>query len=125
MPSPDERSVGDDDGDDFPLQEGSFPERTTPPEPWIGSASVPPRGGGVSSEKMAYDFFLDDRPHIEEVGHRRANMGSTRQGARPRGARPLPREQGVGPLAFIFGDDFSLLILRYSVEFQDFWSCAE
>ena len=29
---PDERSVGDDDGDDFPLPEGSFPSRTAPPE---------------------------------------------------------------------------------------------
>ena len=25
--------VGDDDGDDFPLPEGSFPDRTAPPEP--------------------------------------------------------------------------------------------
>ena len=30
--SPDERSVGDDDGDDFPLLEGSFPGRTALPE---------------------------------------------------------------------------------------------
>ena len=30
---PDERSFGDDDGDDFPLPEGSFPGRTAPPEP--------------------------------------------------------------------------------------------
>ena len=41
------------------------------------------------------------------------------------GRAPHPREQGVGPLAFIFGEDFSLFILRSSVEFQDFWSCAE
>ena len=27
-----ERSVGDDDGDDFPLREGSFPGRTALPE---------------------------------------------------------------------------------------------
>ena len=46
-------------------------------------------------------------------------------GGAPQGGRPHPREQGVGPLAFIFGEDFSLFILRYSVEFQDFWSCAE
>ena len=32
-PPPDERSVGDDDGDDFPLPEGSVPGRTAPPEP--------------------------------------------------------------------------------------------
>ena len=33
LASPDERSVGDDDGDDFPLPEGSVPGRTAPPEP--------------------------------------------------------------------------------------------
>ena len=34
------------------------------------------------------------------------------------GGRPHPRGQGVAPLAFIFGDDFSLFFLRCSVEFQ-------
>ena len=33
LPSPDERSVGDDDGNDFPLPEGCFPGRIAPPEP--------------------------------------------------------------------------------------------
>ena len=65
-PSPDERSIGDDDGDDFPLREGSFPGGTAPPEPQIGSAKVPPRSGGVSSEKKAYDFFSIERLHIAE-----------------------------------------------------------
>ena len=32
-PPPDERIVGDDDGDDFPLPEGSVPGRTTLSEP--------------------------------------------------------------------------------------------
>ena len=50
-PPPDERSIGDDDGDDFPLPEGSVPGRTA-------------RGGGVSSRKLAYDFFLNERLHI-------------------------------------------------------------
>ena len=72
MPSPDERSVGDDDGDDFPLREGSFPGRTALRELYIGSAKVPPRGGGVSSRKVASYFFLDERLHIGEDGHRRA-----------------------------------------------------
>ena len=31
--SHDERIVGDDDGFDFPLPEGSFPGRIAPPEP--------------------------------------------------------------------------------------------
>ena len=30
--SPDERSIGDDDGDDFPLPEGSIPGRIARPE---------------------------------------------------------------------------------------------
>ena len=54
---------------------------------------VPPRGGGVSSRELAYDFFLDERPHIAEDGHQRATRGPTRQGALPH-----PRGQGVGPL---------------------------
>ena len=32
FPPQDERVVGDDDDDDFPLQEGSFPSRIAPPE---------------------------------------------------------------------------------------------
>ena len=71
-------------------------------------------------ERLLLIFFLDERLHIGEDG-----IGEPPGGPRGRGARPHPREQGVGPLAFIFGEDFSLFILRYSVEFQDFWSCIE
>ena len=48
-----------------------------------------------------------------------SHQGAHEVGGAPRGegCAPHPREQGVGPLAFIFGDDFSLFILRYSVEF--------
>ena len=45
------------------------------------------------------------------------HQGAHEVGARP-GGRPHPREQGVGPLVFIFGEDFLLFIVRYSVEFQ-------
>ena len=38
-------------------------------------------------------------------------------GPRGRGRAPHPREKGVGPLVFIFGDDFLLFFLRCSVEF--------
>ena len=42
---------------------------------------VPPRGGGVSSRKLAYDFSSDERLHIAEDGHRRwAEEGTTHQG---------------------------------------------
>ena len=41
------------------------------------------------------------------------------QGAHEVGGRtPHPREKGVGPLVFIFGEDFLLFIVRYPVEFQ-------
>ena len=56
-PPPSERIIGHDDGDDLLLPEGSFPGRTAPPEPQISCAKVPPRGGGVSSRELAYDFF--------------------------------------------------------------------
>ena len=39
---------------------------------------VPPRGGGVSSEKMASYFFPIERLHIAKDGHRRASRGPTR-----------------------------------------------
>ena len=38
--------------------------------------------------------------------------------AQGEGTRPHPHGQGVGPLVFIFGEDFLLFFLRCSVEFQ-------
>ena len=59
---------------------------------------VPPRGGGVSSRKLPYDFFQGERLHIAEDGHRRPARGPTRQGARPGGrARPPPSWMVGGP----------------------------
>ena len=56
------------------------------------------------------------------------HQGAHEVGARP-GGRPHPREPGVGPLVFIFCEDFSLFFLRCSVEFQDipriFISCTK
>ena len=75
-------------------------------------------------ERLLLIFFLDERLHIGEDGHRRATRGPRGKG-HALGGRPHPREQGVVPLVFIFGEDFSLFIIRCSVEFQDFWSCAE
>ena len=43
----------------------------------------------------------------------------TQQGAHEVGRHaPHPREKGVGPLVFIFGEDFLLFFLRCSVESQ-------
>ena len=62
---------------------GKFPQQNSSAGAldWFRQGSA--RGGGVSSRKLAYDFFSDERLHIAEDGHRRANMGPTRQGARP------------------------------------------
>ena len=57
---------------------------------------VPPRGGGVSSCKLAYDFFSDERLHIAEDGHQRPARGATRQGARPGGRARLQPSWTVG-----------------------------
>ena len=71
---------------------------------------VSPRGGVVSSEKMAYNFFPIERLHIEEDGHRRATRGTMRQGARPGGrACPHPRGQGVGPLWYFLRSVFFII----------------
>ena len=58
-------------------------------------------------ERWLMIFFLIERLHIAEDGHRRATRGPTRQGARPGGrARPHPRGQGVGPLWWILSPVF-------------------
>ena len=70
-------------------------------------------------------FFSHRKTSYRRRWASESHQGVHEVGARPTGGAPHPREQGVRPLAFIFGDNFSLFILRYSVEFQDFWSCAE
>ena len=56
-PPKDERVVGDDDGFDFPLPEGSSPGRIAPPEGKSAPAKVLPRGGSASSRMSSFDFF--------------------------------------------------------------------
>jgi len=58
---------------------------------------VPPRGGGVSSRKLAHDFFQGKSHHIAEDGHR-----GPPGGPRDRGRAPHPPGQGVGPLRCFF-----------------------
>ena len=77
-------------------------------------------------EKFLFIFFSS-----KDFIYEKMDVGEPPGGPRGRGRAhgedraPHPREQGVGPLAFIFGVDFSLFLLRCSVEFQDVWSCAE
>ena len=88
---------------------------------------VPPRGGGVSSRKVAYDFFLDERLHIAENGHRRANREPTRQGGAPWGVGRAPTLVARWVLLWRTSSaQYFLLFPKMTfVEFQDFWSCAE
>ena len=89
---------------------------------------VSPRFRLVAAESRPEKFLLIFS-HRKTSYRRRwtseSHQGGHKVGGHALGGRPHPREKGVGPLAFIFGVDFSLILLRRSVEFQDFWSCAE
>uniref|UniRef100_M8AU48 Neprosin PEP catalytic domain-containing protein n=1 Tax=Aegilops tauschii TaxID=37682 RepID=M8AU48_AEGTA len=56
--SHDERDVGDDEGFDFPLTEGSIPIEIAPPESKSAPAQVLPRDGGASSRKSSLIYIL-------------------------------------------------------------------
>ena len=56
-PPQDGRVVGDDDDDDFPLQEGSSPDGIALPEGKSAPTQVPPRDGGAPSRKSSPHFF--------------------------------------------------------------------
>ena len=88
---------------------------------------VPPRFRVVAAEsrpeRLLYIFSHRKTSYRRWASE--SHQGAHEVGGRAQGGRPHPREQGVAPLAFIFGVDFSLFISRYSVEFQDFWSCVE
>ena len=47
------RVVGDDDDDDFPLREGSYPDGIALPEGISAPAQVSPRDSGASSRKSS------------------------------------------------------------------------
>ena len=60
-PPKDERVVGDDDGFDFPLREGSSPDRIALPEGKSAPTQVPPRDGGAPSRKSSSYFFIGQK----------------------------------------------------------------
>ena len=81
-PPQDGRVVGDDDDDDFPLREGSYPSGIAPPEGKSALDQVSPRDGGAPSQKYSPYFFQVKMTYIPEDGHRRwAEEGTTHQGA--------------------------------------------
>ena len=86
-PLKDDRVVGDDDGFDFPLREGSSPGGIAPPKGKSAPAQVLPHDGGISSREQAYDFSEGKTTYIPKDGHRRW----------PR--RPQPTRARLGGLA--------------------------
>ena len=60
---------------------------------------------------------------LASEGHQGAHeVGGRTQGG---GARPHPRGWWVAPSSIFFAPYFLLIPNLTSVEFQDFWSCAE
>ena len=74
----------------------------------------------LSGRELAYDFSSDERLHIAEDGHRRANRGPTRQGRAPTLVSRVWAPSGISSAQY-----FLLFPKITSVEFQNFWSCAE
>ena len=68
-PPKDERVVGDDDGFDFHLREGSSPGEIAPPEGKSAPSQVPPRDGDAPSRKPYPYFFQVKMTYIPEDGH--------------------------------------------------------
>ena len=62
-------------------------------------------------------FFLPESSYIELELESGGLQGAHEVGGCALGGRPHPREKGVGPLVFIFGEDFLLFIVRYPMEF--------
>ena len=105
--------VDDDDGDESPS-----------PDPRTDSRSTLSRGFRawrrlriVKRDDFFSSFFLSESKYIELELASEGIQGAHEVGGRALGGAH-PREQDVGPLVFIFGEDFLLFIVRYSVEFQ-------
>ena len=102
--------VDDDDGDESPS-----------PEPRTDSRSALPRGFRawlrlhIIKRDDFFSLIFSLGKQIYRVG---VGVGGFPGGPRGRGPAPHPREKGVGPLVYIFGEDFLLFFLRCSVEFQ-------
>src|SRR4051812_40600918 len=111
MISPSRREV-------FPAEQLCRSPRLVPPRFCLVAAESRPKRLLIifSHRKTSYSrrWASESQQGAHEVGGRALGGGA-----------PHPRGQGVGPLVFIFGKDFSLFLTRCSVEFQDFWSCAE
>ena len=108
--------VDDDDGDGFPS-----------PEPRTDSRSALPRGFRAwwqlhivkCDESFSLIVFLPEREYMELELRSVERQGAHEAGGAPGGqARPHPHGQGVGPLVFIFCEDFLYFLKLVSEDFQ-------
>ena len=106
--------VDDDDDDESPS-----------PEPRTDSRSALSRGFRawwrlriVKRDDFFSPIFSPKQLYRVRVGVGRSPGGPRGRGVRPKGGAPHPHGKGVSPLVFIFGEDFLLFIVRYSMEFQ-------
>ena len=108
--------VDDKDGDESPSSEPRMDSRSALPRGFRAWRRLP-----IVTRDDFFSPIFSLRKQIYRVG---VCVGGDPEGPRGRGRAqgggscPHPREQGVGPLALIFGKDFLLFILRYSMEFQ-------
>ena len=107
MPSPDERSVGDDDGDDFPFPEGSVPSKNSSAGAldWFRLVAVESR-----PESLLMIFLRTEDFIYQKMGTGEPTGGPRGRGARPGGrARPHPRGQVEAPLTYFFHSIFFII----------------
>ena len=102
--------VDDDDGDESPSPEPRTDSRPALPREiraWRRLCIV------KHDDFFSLIFFLPESQYMELELASEGHQGAHEVGGRA----PHPREQGVGPLVFIFCEDCLLFIVRYSVEF--------
>ena len=69
-------------------------------------------------ESFSLVFFLPESEYMESRLRSVEHQGAHEAGGFALGGGAHPREKGVAPLVFIFGEDFLLFIVRYPMEFQ-------
>ena len=118
--------VDDDDGDESPS-----------PEPRTDSRSGFPREIRAwrrlrivkHDDFFSLIFFLPESQYMELELASEGHQGAHKVGARPREARPHPHGQGVGPLVFIFGEDFFIIYCNVfrgvSGHSENFYFCTK
>ena len=106
----------------IPPPGGMFPRQNSSAGALDWFRQVPPRDGGASSRKLAYDFFQGRRHLIPEDGHRGAARWPSRQGRAQGGRAHPPPSWTVGgpPLVHSSPDIFNIFQNWLSWSFMTF-----